>query len=207
MPQIDRLIRQRLQRLPSRHLPVAWRRQHVVVIILFLAVAALTASALPLTSAQASHANAVGPARHMLIGRADLHVDDLPGDAELEVDLSISQTQSDCQMPLRGQLCLRYNILRDDVPVESGYGLIPVGAVKVAGATISLRIDTRHESRLIRTAGAGGLISLTWSVATALPHPAVRATALTVPTVRGSIIGFTIPSTNVTAGVLLYGAA
>lgn len=215
MSQTNDLIRHRPRWQPLKaqfkpHFPAARQRQRIVALgVLLLAVAALAASALPMSpSAHASHVSASSaPARRMLISRVDLHVDDLPGDAELEVDLSISQTESDCQTALHGQFCLRYNILRDDMPVESGYGVIPTGDVQVSGSTVTLRIDTRHEPHVIRTSGTGGLISLTWSSASALPRPAARATALTPATVRGSIVNFTIPSTNVTAGILLYGAA
>lgn len=212
-----------------------WRtRRAAVVLALCLGIVALMASAVPTTASahgshaprksQVSHKSPVShksqvshvsqakagngtTARHLLIARSDLHVDGLPNASELEVDLTISQTQSDCQVPLHGQICLRYNILLDDTPVQSGYGLISPGKVTVSGSSITLRTDTRHEPLVTRTAGSGGLISVTWTTVSGLPQPGAGTAALTVATVQGSIIGYTIPSTNVTAGVLMYGGA
>ena len=203
-------LRLRTRRLSLwMRLPSIWRlRPAFAIVALILALGALSASAMPGTARThttlASAGNTMSHGKHVRIGRADLHVDDLPGDEEREVNLSISQTQSDCQTNLRGQLCLRYNILVEDEPVEAGYGLIPLSAVTVTANTITLRVDTRHAPHITRTAGGGGLISITWSVSSGLRQPSGATAALSATTVQVSIVGYSIPSANVTAGVLLY---
>jgi hypothetical protein len=134
-----------------------------------------------------------------------VHIDDLPGAPGLELDLSISQTENNCSAPLRGQACLRYSITQDDEPVQAGYGLLPVSQVTMHGSAITLSTDTRRNHNVVRTYGAGGPISLTWVAVAGLPQVAVHASILCDAAVRGSVIGYAIPSTNVTAGMLIYG--
>jgi hypothetical protein len=191
-----------------------WHRAAPMLALIVAAASIIAFAAIPVSIPGSASAHAEtrqtvrAPATHLarvLIARADLHVDDLPSDAELEVDLSISQTQGDCQMALRGQLCLRYNILLDDKPVQAGFGLIPLADVTMSPLTVTLRTDTRRGSHFVRTAGAGGVIALTWYTVTGLPHPSARGTLLADATVRGTLTGYAIPATNVAAGVLLYG--
>lgn len=195
------------------------------VLALILALVALFASrgAGAGSGSHSTHATAraahvvVGalPASHVLIGSADFHMESVPGEddaadageSELEVNLTISQTASDCQMPLYGEFCLRYDILLDDDAVQAGYGLIPLSDVTVTASSVTLRVDTRHEPRVTRTTGAGGLIQLMWSLATGLPRPALHATGVAAATVRGSLIGYTVPADGVTASVLVVGSA
>ena len=152
------------------------------------------------------------PGGHPLIGGADFHIENMPeamadGDDELEMNLTISQTQSDCQTPLYGEFCLRYNILADDAAVQSGYGLIPLSDVTVTGSSVTLRVDISREPRIVRTAGGGGLIALTWLLPGGLPRPSRGASAVAVATVRGRLIEYAVPATGVTAAVLVYGGA
>jgi hypothetical protein len=219
-------------RMPQIHgladLPGVWKKYRVApMLALVLALAALFASSGQHPGA-ASHSSATTralpaaaaapaylPATHLLIGSADLHIDssssatdaNAPGDEELEVNLTISQTQSDCQTPLYGAFCLRYNILIEDAPTQAGYGLIPVSDVTVSGSTVTLRVDTRHEPRLIRTAGAGGMIVLTWRMPAGMPRPALHTTGVAAATVQGRMVGYVIPANGVLAGVLMYGGA
>src|SRR6185437_1894081 len=167
------------------------------------------------TTTRAAHV-VVGalPAGHLLIGSADFHIETVSasegtddGDTELEMNLTISQTASDCQTPLYDEFCLRYDILLDDEPVQSGYGLIPLSEVSVTASSVTLRVDTRHEPRVIRTAGAGGLIQLTWALPAGLPRPALHATGVAAATVLGSLIGYAVPANGVTASVLVLGGA
>ena len=232
MPQAQKLV-QRLRRWRPvnglAELPGIWKKYRVApMLALVLALAALFASssqhpdgashssaATTRSLSAAAAAPAALPATHLLIGAADLHIDssssatdaNAPGDEELEVNLTISQTQSDCQTPLYGAFCLRYNILIEDAPTQAGYGLIPVSDVTVSGSSVMLRVDTRHEPRLIRTAGGGGMIVLTWRAPTGLPRPALHATGVAAATVQGQMVGYRIPVDGVVAGVLLYGGA
>lgn len=218
-----RLSRGLMASNPLAGLSSAWRKYRIApVLALALALVALFAGAGPgagaggeasVTNTPAAHV-VVGalPARHLLIGSADLHIETATesaedGDSELEVNLAISQTASDCQTPLYGEFCLRYDILVDDAAVQAGYGLIPVSDVRVTGSVVLLTVDTRHEPRVVRTAGDGGLIQLTWSLPNGLPQPVLHATGVSVATVRGRLIEYTIPSDDVTAGVLVYGGA
>jgi hypothetical protein len=213
MPNTSEAVNEPWQRLSAHVLPGAsgpWQRAAPVLALIVAATAIIAFAALPIPGS--AHADtrptarlpATGPAR-VLMERADLHVDDLPSDAELEVDLSISQSQGDCQMALHGQLCLRYTILLGDRPVQAGYGLIPVANVTMSPPTITLRTDTRHESQFVRTAGPGGVISLTWFSAAGWSHASARGTSFADAVVRGTLAGYAIPATHVTAGVLLYG--
>ena len=211
----------------------SWRRYRLAPILaLILALAALVSGiggAAPRSSSAgrpaATGARASRPLNsaavsgsllttHPLIGGADFHIENMPGvdsaddgDTELEMNLMISQTLSDCQTPLDGEFCLRYNILLDDAPVQAGYGLIPASDVTVTASSITLRVDTRSVPSVIRTAGSGGLIELTWSLPAGLPRPALHATGQAAASVRGSLIEFTVPATGVTSGVLVYGGA
>lgn len=199
----------RRQRLHTRFV-AAWKTRHLLLALaLILALGILSAARGTATasgSVLSAHSGSAARATHDLIGRADVHVDGTLGASEFELDLSISQTQNDCQAPLRGRVCLRYSISLDDQPLQSGYGVIPMGDVIVSANSITLKLDTHHESAVIRTSGTGGIIALTWSTPSRLPQPASRAAMLAIPTVRGSVIGYTIPSADVTAGLLLYGA-
>ena len=218
MPQLQRLA----------ELPGVWKKYRVApMLALVLALAALFASsgqhpgaashssATTTRALPAAAAGSVLPATHLLIGSADLHIDssssatnpNAPGDEELEVNLTISQTQSDCQTPLSGAFCLRYNILIEDAPSQAGYGLIPASDVTVSGSTVTLHVDTRHEPRLIRTAGAGGVIVVTWRMPAGLPRPALHATGVATATVQGQMAGYVIPASGVLASVLMYGGA
>lgn len=122
------------------------------------------------------------------------------------MNLAITQTQNDCDTPPHGQLCLRYTISADEVTSEDGYGLIPISAVRITPSTITLSIDTRHDPQMHLMTGHGGPISLTWSIPLGLPHPVNQAAALAAATVQGSILGYAVPSTNVTAAVLMSSA-
>lgn len=119
------------------------------------------------------------------------------------MDLAITETQNDCGTPPRGLLCLRYTISTGDVATENGFGLVPISAVKVSLSTITLSIDTAKDPHMNLLAGKGGLISLTWSMPLGLPHPGSQGAALATASVHGTILGYVIPSTNVTAGVLV----
>jgi hypothetical protein len=213
MPNTSEAVNEQWQRISAHVLPGASGPGHRGAPVLALIVAAtaiIAFAALPISgSAHADtrptvRAPATGLVR-VVIERADLHVDDLPSDAELEVDLSISQTQGDCQMALHGQLCLRYNILLDDRPVQAGFGLISLADVTMSPPTLTLRTDTRHESQFVRTAGAGGVISLTWFSTAGWSHASARGTSFADALVRGTLAGYAIPTTHVTAGVLVYG--
>lgn len=153
------------------------------------------------------HASAA-PARPtpQLIERLDAHVDDLANMPDFEMDLSLSQTIDDCGAPLRGQFCLRYSITNDDVPVQAGYGLIPASQVRVHGSTITLVTNTARDRGFVHVAGRGGLISITWTAPRNLPIVASRSAAMGEITARGSIIGTAIPSSDVTAAVVIHGA-
>lgn len=154
----------------------------------------------------ATHAAAHTTPARQLIERIDLHVDDLPGSEELEVNLALSQTIDDCGHPLNGEFCLRYSIMEDDTPVQAGYGLIPSSAVSFHGPTVKLNINTSVIPGFVRTAGSGGKINLTWVSVGSLPQVAAHASFLADTTVHGNVLDFTVPSTNVTAAVVVHGA-
>lgn len=141
------------------------------------------------------------------IGRLDVHVDDLPSAPGLELDLSVTQSENDCGAPTHGQMCLRYSITQDDKPVQAGYGPLPVSQVTVHGAAISLATDTHGDPKVVRTSGAGGPISLTWVAVAGWSPVDAHASILREASVQGSVIGYVIPSTNVTAAMLIYGGS
>lgn len=180
----------------------AWRPAPVIALVVALLALATTGGSSAANGAVRG-SNRVAFGAHPRIERADLHVDDLPSAPGLEVDLEITETRDDCETPLQGQVCLRYGISQDDAPIQIGYGLIPISAVRLSSSAFTLATDTRHDPHVTCLAGAGGLISLTWSVPLGVPHPTNQRTALAVATVQGSIMGYTIPNTHVTAGVLI----
>lgn len=156
--------------------------------------------------APASGAVRVAAGVPLRIERADLHVDGVSGESEFEMNLAITQTQNDCDKPPQGQLCLRYTISADEITSEDGYGLIPISAVRISPSTITLSIDTSHDPQMHFVAGQGGQIALTWFMPLGLPHPVNQTAALAAATVQGSILGYTVPSANVTAAVLMSSA-
>jgi hypothetical protein len=190
----------------------AWRSRRAVgplafILALTLAFAALSGGAY----AHNARTTPTGPAPHQLIESADVHVDDLPSNPDFELDVSITQTQNNCgassSASSSGAVCLRYGIAQSDQFIQAGYGLIPARELKITGAMITLTTDTSREPGFIRTYGSGGPITLTWMVGRGLPRPQLRSSALSLPTVQGSVIGYRIPATNVTAGVLIYGGS
>lgn len=141
-------------------------------------------AAAPLTHLFASTTTA-GP-----IESADLHFE-TPGG--IEVDLSITQTREDCGVPLNGQTCLRYSVMRGDTIIQSGDGLIPNSDVQESGSTITLSLNSSsaHYHRIL---GAGGPISITWTV----NSPKVLWTA----PVKGSVVAVGLPTTDIHASVI-----
>jgi hypothetical protein len=231
---MTRRLSERIQRRLSRWrsasgllaaVPSAWSKYRIApIIVLVLALTALFAStgagagsgshSASTTTRDAHVVVGALPAGHLLIGSADFHIETVSasegtddGDTELEMNLAISQTANDCQTPLLGEFCLRYDILLDDEPVQAGYGLIPLSDVSVTASSVTLRVDTRHEPRVTQTEGDGGLIQLTWALSAGLPRPALHATGVAAATVRGSVIGYAVPANGVTASVLVLGGA
>ncbi|HET9981535.1 MAG TPA: hypothetical protein VFQ32_13890 [Ktedonobacterales bacterium] len=229
-PRLSKRIQRRLARWRQESallsaLPGAWSKYRIAPILaLVLALAALFASTgagagagshpdSPTTRAGHAVVGAL-PAGRLLIGSADFHLETVSvsegtdaGDTELEMNLAISQTASDCQTPLYGEFCLRYDILLDDAAVQAGYGLIPLSDVSVTASSVTLRVDTRHEPHVTQTQGDGGLIQLTWALPAGLPRPALHATGEAAAAVRGSLIGHAVPANGVTASVLVLGSA
>jgi hypothetical protein len=135
------------------------------------------------------------------IGRADVHLDTI----NIELSVSITQTESTCEAPLNGQFCVRYSMAVDETPVQMGYGLIPNGDVTTTGSSISISVDTRT-GRFHHIVGSGGPISVTWTTQPgATPVVAANQTSTLSPaTVQGTVLGHSLTGLGLVASVLLY---
>lgn len=175
---------------------VRLRTKRAVVLAIVVAVCSplllvSAARATALLSPLGSVSNAIATSS---IVSADLH---FAGAGELEVDLSFTQTQSNCGAVPKNQVCVRYGVQLDDQPVQMGYGLISASAIQVSGSTITLSINTTVSSSpsFTRVVGAGGVISLSWSKKSTGHN-------LSPASVQGSIMGYPVPSSGVIASVL-----
>jgi hypothetical protein len=144
-----------------------------------------------------------GHAAAPLLGDADVHVDA----GEHEINVALSQTQNNCgATALNGQFCLRYSIVEDEVPVAFGYGVIAASDVTLSGDSVTLHTNTASYPRFHLLKGAGGVLSIHWTVAPgASPVRAHGRTSTLAPaTVRGTVLGKKLPGAFVQAGVLTY---
>lgn len=185
---------------------IAWSRRPLRVSALVCLLAIVLAGAGAIVARMRTQAN-VAATTPQLIERLDAHVDDLANAPDLEMDIALSQTIDACGVPLHGQFCLRYSIAQDDVPVQAGYGVIPASQVRVDGSEITLVTNTAHDPGFTHLTGSGGMIAITWTALGNLPRVAAHAVAMRGTTARGSIIGMALPSTNVTAAVVIHGGA
>lgn len=141
---------------------------------------------------------AAGPLTHLFtsttaagsITSADLHFEKAGG---IEVDLAITQTRDDCGVPLNGETCLRYSVMKGDTIIQSGDGLIPDSDVLQTGSTITLSFDS-SSARYHRILGGGGPISVTWTA----NSPKVLWNAA----IKGRVVGEGFPTTDIHASVL-----
>jgi hypothetical protein len=135
------------------------------------------------------------------IGRADVHLDTI----NIELSVSITQTENVCQAPLNGQFCVRYSTAVDETPVQMGYGLIPNGDVTITGSSISISVDTRT-GRFHHIVGSGGPISVTWTTqpGAKLVTAANQSSTLSPATVQGTVLGHSLTGSGLLASVLLY---
>ena len=143
-----------------------------------------------------------GHAAAPLLGDADVHVDA----GELEINLSLSQTQNTCgATALNGQLCLRYSVEENETPVASGYGLIAASDVTMSGAGVTLTTNTTSYPGFHLVEGAGGALTISWTTRRAPPARANGWISTLAPaTVEGSVLGRKLAGAIVQADVLTY---
>ncbi len=96
------------------------------------------------------------------IARADAHAEYVWQGQDVEVNLALSQSASDCQAPLNGGVCLRYSVLADEQARLVGYGVIPAADVRVTPGAITLRVDTRTVPGFVAVVGGRVRIVASW---------------------------------------------
>lgn len=111
---------------------------------------------------QASQPMALAQAHTPRIARADAHIEALVNGDDLEVNLSITQTEDDCQVSLRNGVCLRYTVVSDERPVILAYGVIPLSAIQVSHDKVVLRVDPSKIAGFTFLMGAPQVINVTW---------------------------------------------
>ncbi len=113
------------------------------------------------SAGQAGQAGARAPR----IARADAHAEYVWQGQDVEVNLALSQSASDCQAPLQGLqggVCLRYSVLADEQARLVGYGVIPAADVRVTPGAITLRVDTRTVPGFVAVVGGRVRIVASW---------------------------------------------
>ena len=147
---------------------------------------------------QASQAASVAHAAR--IARADAHIEALVNGDDLEINLTISQTENDCQASLSNGVCLRYTVVSDERPVFIAYGVIPLSAIHVSQNKIVLRVDPSKVAGFTFVMGAPALINVTWQVSSGAQGALQRCA------VEGSIGAYTFASATTTTSTGAKGA-
>ena len=83
---------------------------------------------------------------------------------DLEVNLTITQTENDCQASLADGVCLRYSVVSDERAVIVAYGVVPLSAMRVSHGRIDLHVDTRTVPDFTFVIGAPVVVSVSWQV-------------------------------------------
>jgi hypothetical protein len=132
----------------------------------------------------------------MQIARADAHAETLYNGGDLELNVAITQTQSDCQAPLNKGVCLRYSVVLDEQPVMVGYGVVPQRNVHVTPSGITLTVDTSKVPDFVNVVGSGGLIVMTWKTSS----PIAKASVPYKAAAQGGIGPYSFPSASPSTG-------
>jgi len=189
--------RLRLRRLPSG----VWNLRVLGPPALALAIVAAGGILLGAIAQQrtgvSTRAN-VGAAKaaSMQIARADAHAETLYNGGDLELNVAITQTQSDCQAPLNKGVCLRYSVVLDEQPIMVGYGVVPQRNVHVTPSGITLKVDTSKIPDFVNVVGSGGLIVMTWKTSS----PMAKASVPYKAAAQGGIGPYSFPSTGASSG-------
>ena len=135
-------------------------------------------------------------AASMQIARADAHAETLYNGGDLELNVAITQTQSDCQAPLNNGVCLRYSVVLDEQPIMAGYGVVPQRNVRVTPSGITLKVDTSKVPDFVNVVGSGGLIVMNWKTSS----PMAKASVPYKAAAQGGIGRYSFPSNGVSSG-------
>ncbi len=188
-------------RMRLRWLPESVRNIRVLgPLALTLAIVAAGGILLGAMAQQRSSAGAnVGAAKaaSMQIARADAHAETLYNGGDLELNVAITQTQSDCQAPLKNGVCLRYSVVLDEQPVMAGYGVVPQRNVHVTPSGITLKVDTSKVPDFVNVVGSGGLIVMNWKTSS----PMAKASVPYKAAAQGGIGPYSFPSNGDSNGV------
>lgn len=104
-----------------------------------------------------------GGAKPMRLQRADVHVETPYKGKDLEFNVSLSQTENDCQGSFsNGGYCLRYAMILDEAPVLAGYGMVPASAVHITPGNIVIHIDTAKVPGFVVVLGPAQVVSVNW---------------------------------------------
>ena len=135
----------------------------------------------------------------MQIARADAHAETLYNGGDLELNVAITQTQSDCQAPLNNGVCLRYSVVLDEQPIMAGYGVVPQRNVHVTPSGITLKVDTSKVPDFVNVVGSGGLIVMNWKTSS----PMAKASVPYKAAAQGGIGPYSFPSNGASVAPLL----
>lgn len=134
---------------------------------------------------------------------ADAHL--FSGDHEME--LAVTWARPDCGAMERGQVCLRYAVIRDDRPVEVGYGPIPASDLNVGSRQVSLKVNTDSVSSpsFHRVNGSGGAIDVVWNRMSVAPsvQAGSRISLLWTCSVQGKVAGYPLTGNGAHATILV----
>lgn len=191
-PQVAR-VRRRVERVRRALGPLGLALTLVVGAVWLLGAGGANAR----SSGPASGQRAQTAAVTAQIQRADAHVEMTVGGKDVELNVALTQTQSDCQAPLNGGVCLRYSVVVDEQGVLAGYGVIPATDVTVTPGGIALRVDTRRVAGFTQVVGPGQVIVVTWQAAAG-----TRSGALQRASAQGGVGAYTIPRPSASASVI-----
>jgi hypothetical protein len=196
-----RRISQIAHRMRRGWLPQSVRNVRVLgPTALALAIVAAGAILLGAMAQQRSSMGAnVGAAKAMQIARADAHAETPYNGEDLELNVSITQTQNDCQAPLNNGVCLRYSAVLDEQPVMVGYGVVPLRTVHVTPSGITITVDTSKVPDFVTLVGPSGMIVMNWKTSAAGVKPNMAHSA----TAQGGIGRFTYPNNGVIATIIM----
>jgi hypothetical protein len=162
---------------------------------LVLAISAAGAILLGAMAQQRSIAGASVAAPKQIV-RADAHAEIPYNGEDLELNVAITQTQSDCQAPLNNGVCLRYSVVLDEQSAMAGYGVVPLKNVHVTPSGITLKVDTSKVPGFVNVVGSGGLIVMNWKTSS----PMAKANVSYKAAAQGGIGPYSFPSTGVSTG-------
>lgn len=97
------------------------------------------------------------------VERLDLHVETPYQGKDLEYNVSLTQTENDCQTAFtNGDYCLRYALIIDESPVLSGYGMVPASDVHITPGNIVIHVDTAKVPGFVVALGSAQVVSINW---------------------------------------------